>query len=125
MTAPHNAKPGGKTGLARIAAAARYSLAGLERLMAEPAFRHEMLTLPILVLGFAIFGASAAEYLALLILFLLLISFEALNTAIETLVDHLTSDWAQFAKEAKDLGSLAVMCVLVCHGLLFLYVIFA
>jgi diacylglycerol kinase (ATP) len=54
---------------------------------------------------------------------MLLIAAEALNTAIERIVDHLTQDWAQFAKEAKDLGSLAVMCVLICHVMLLVHVV--
>jgi diacylglycerol kinase (ATP) len=49
---------------------------------------------------------------------LLLIAVEALNTALEVLVDHLSPGWSQFAKEAKDLGSLAVACVI---GLVLLY----
>lgn len=117
-------KPILKSGLARIIAATGYSLAGLQRLKIEPAFRHEILALPILLLAYAIFGATGGEYIAFAILFLLLIAFESLNTAIETLVDHLTADWAQFAKEAKDLGSLSVMCILAGHALLILYVIF-
>jgi diacylglycerol kinase (ATP) len=51
------------------------------------------------------------------------VALEALNTAIECLVDHLTQDWAVFARDAKDLGSLAVMCGLLCHGLLLAHVI--
>ena len=49
-----------------------------------------------------------------------LIAVEALNTALEVLVDHLSPGWSQFAKDAKDLGSLAVVCVL---GLIGLYVL--
>jgi diacylglycerol kinase (ATP) len=51
-------------------------------------------------------------------LVLLLIAVEALNTALEVLVDHLSPGWSQFAKDAKDLGSLAVACVI---GLVLLY----
>ena len=45
-------------------------------------------------------------------------ALEALNTALECIVDHLTQDWAEFARDAKDLGSLAVLCGLLCHALL-------
>ena len=38
--------------------------------------------------------------------------------AIEVLVDHLSPGWSQFAKDAKDLGSLAVACTI---GALLLY----
>ena len=47
-----------------------------------------------------------------------MIAVEALNTAIEVLVDQLSPGWSAWAKEAKDLGSLAVACVI---GLLLTY----
>ena len=71
-----------------------------------------------LVVFLVIFGASVPEILGLLALGLLLIAVEALNTALEVLVDHLSPGWSQFAKEAKDLGSLAVACTI---GLLLIY----
>lgn len=57
------------------------------------------------------------------ILFLLLIATEALNTSIEVVVDHLSPDWSEFAKNAKDLGSFAVACLLLANGLNVLYVL--
>lgn len=123
MTDPKQTKPDRKSGFAHLIAAAGYSRAGIQRLLQESAFRQEIMALPVLLLAYTILGASLAEFIAFGVLFLLLVAFEALNTAIETLVDHLTQDWAQFAKEAKDLGSLAVMCILLSHGLLFLLVL--
>ncbi len=105
-------KPPRKSGVAHFFAAAGYSLGGLKRLSRESAFRQEVL----LVLGLFVlclgFGASGAELLGLLALGLLLIAVEALNTALEELVDHLSPGWSQFAKDAKDLGSLAVACTI-------------
>jgi len=57
-------------------------------------------------------GATWIEYCILLVLFFALIAVEALNTAIECIVDHLASDWQEFARDAKDLGSLATMCMI-------------
>ncbi len=48
-------------------------------------------------------------------LFLLLVAAEALNTAIEVVVDHLAPGWAEFARDAKDLGSLAVLCLILAN----------
>jgi len=74
-----------------------------------------LIAMPLLL---AIFGATLMHYLVFLGLALLVVALEALNTAIECLVDHLTLDWAEFARDAKDLGSLAVLCGLLSHVLL-------
>ena len=111
-------KPPRKSGLAHFFAAAGYSLGGLQRLARESAFRQEVALIAGLVVVLVIFGASLPEVLGLLALGLLLIAVEALNTALEVLVDHLSPGWSQFAKEAKDLGSLAVACTI---GLLLIY----
>ena len=106
------AKPPRKSGVAHFFAAAGYSLAGLRRLARESAFRQELALILGLLAVFVVFGASLAETLGLLALGLLLIAVEALNTALEVLVDHLSPGWSQFAKDAKDLGSLAVACTI-------------
>ena len=85
-------KPRRKKGLAHLFAAAGYSVAGARRLWQETALRHMVLAL-----------------VACLI--------EALNTAIECVVDHLALDWQEFARDAKDLGSLATMCLLCANGI--------
>ena len=72
----------------------------------------------ILLVVLLVFGASLPEVLGLLAIGLLLIAVEALNTALEVLVDHLSPGWSAFAKDAKDLGSLAVACTI---GALLLY----
>lgn len=111
-------KPPRKSGLAHFFAAAGYSLAGLQRLSRESAFRQEVALVAGLLLLFLVFGASLAEILGLLAIGLALIAVEALNTALEVLVDHLSPGWSQFAKDAKDLGSLAVACTI---GALLIY----
>jgi diacylglycerol kinase (ATP) len=115
-------KPPRKSGIAHFFAAASYSLGGLRRLARESAFRQEVLLLLALVVVFVLFGASVPELLGLLALGLLLIAVEALNTALEVLVDHLSPGWSQFAKDAKDLGSLAVACTI---GIVLIYTVVA
>jgi diacylglycerol kinase (ATP) len=56
-------------------------------------------------------------------LWLLLIATEALNTAIEVLVDHVSPNWSEAARDAKDLGSLAVMALLWANGVFVVYVL--
>ncbi|MFO1204079.1 MAG: diacylglycerol kinase [Tabrizicola sp.] len=105
-------KPPRKSGIAHFFAAAGYSIGGLKRLSRESAFRQEVVLIVGLLVLFLIFGASFPEVLGLLAIGLALIAVEALNTAIEVLVDHLSPGWSQFAKDAKDLGSLAVACTI-------------
>ena len=105
-------KPPRKTGVAHFFAAAGYSMGGLQRLARESAFRQEVALIAGLMVVFLVFGASVPELLGLLAFGLALVAVEALNTALEVLVDHLSPGWSQFAKEAKDLGSLAVACTI-------------
>lgn len=117
MTRPPEAPvPPRKTGLAHLLAATRYSLAGLRRLRREAAFRQEMLAAAVLLPGLWLIGAPVWAVAVQAVLLLVLVAAEALNTALEELVDHLTRDWAEFAKHAKDLGSLAVMCLILANA---------
>lgn len=111
-------KPPRKSGVAHFFAAAGYSLGGLKRLSRESAFRQEVVLIAGLLALFLALGASLPEMLGLLALGLLLIAVEALNTAVEVLVDHLSPGWSPWAKDAKDLGSLAVACTI---GLVLIY----
>ncbi len=122
MTKPK--KPERVTGIKHIFAATSYSIGGIKRLWGETAFRHEVL-LYLIVLGvFTGIGANMGEFLAATILALMLLATEALNTAVEAVVDHISPEWNEFARDAKDLGSLAVMCLLIANGLFLAYVLF-
>ncbi|MFP3385822.1 diacylglycerol kinase [Tritonibacter sp. SIMBA_163] len=96
------------TGLAHLFAAARYSLGGFQRLLAEAAARQELATGGAAIILLWVLGAPGMQIGAFSILFLLLLAIEALNTAIEVLTDLVSPEWSQQAKHAKDLGSLAV-----------------
>ena len=109
-------KPERITGVAHVFAAARYSFGGLRRLWQETAFRHILLIFPACIILLLVSGAHFMEYGYFVILCLCLVAVEALNTAIECLVDHLAPDWQEFARDAKDLGSLATMCLLLANG---------
>lgn len=110
-------KPAPTLGPRRVLAAARYSAAGARRLLREPAFVQELAAAGGAAALFALVGATLREWLVLAMLVLAVLAVEALNTAIEEVVDHLSPDWSHFAKNAKDLGSFAVMCALLAAGL--------
>jgi len=116
-------KPERITGIKHVFAATSYSIGGIRRLWGETAFRHEVLLYLIVMSIFAVIGASFGEFIAASILALLLIAIEALNTAIEAVVDHISPEWNEFARDAKDLGSLAVMCLLIANALFLAYVL--
>jgi diacylglycerol kinase (ATP) len=121
---PPRTKPQRVTGIAHLFAAAGYSIGGLRRLWHETAFRHITLALPLCLILFTALGVGMLEYAILLVLFFGLIAVEALNTAIECIVDHLAPQWEEFARDAKDLGSLATMCLLCANGVFLGTVVF-
>lgn len=113
-----------KTGVAHFFAAGRYSLQGFRRLIGEAAFRHELLALAIGLGLFVFVGATVGEFVTFVILMLVLFCVEAVNTAIEELVDRVSPEISTVGRNAKDLGSFAVFCLLVANGLYAGYVVF-
>jgi diacylglycerol kinase (ATP) len=112
-----------ESGLRRIFLATRYSGQGMLRLWREQAFRHEVIAFAAGLLLFAAVGAGVGDYLVFLVLMLVLFAVEALNTAIEELVDRISPEISQVGRHAKDLGSFAVFCLLTANGLFALYVV--
>lgn len=113
MSTEPKPRPARITGLRHLFAATSYSIAGLRRLWHETAFRHEALGLPVVCGLFWALSAPLWAFGGFFILWLLLIAVEALNTAIEAIVDHISPHWSEAARDAKDLGSLAVMALLI------------
>lgn len=111
------------TGIAHFFAAARYSTAGLKRLWRESAFRQEVLGGVLAVILLVAVQATLGHILGFVILWLILAAVETLNTAIEVVVDHASPEWSEFARDAKDLGSLAVVLVISANGIYLLWVL--
>ena len=105
-----------RKGLMHVVDATRYSLAGFRRLWQESAARLELGAAVLVALAFALRGAEVWHWLVALALLALVLAVEALNTAIEELTDRLSPGWSQMAKDAKDLGSLAVGLMLLVAG---------
>ncbi|WP_127104288.1 diacylglycerol kinase [Pararhodobacter zhoushanensis] len=117
MTAPLRDTPRAVTpargGLLHVLDAASYSLAGLRRLWGETAARLEIGGAGIVAIAFVWFGVQPWHWLVAVGLFAAILATEAINTAIEVLTDRLSPEWSQMAKDAKDLGSLAVGLMLL------------
>ncbi len=114
----------GKTGLARLLAATRYSLAGFAAAARhEDAFRQELILAALLLpLGLWL-GRDGVERALLVGSVLLVLVVELLNSAIEATVDRISLDNHRLAKRAKDLGSAAVMLSLATVGAVWLMVL--
>ena len=71
---------------------------------------------------------SAIEWLFILLAIFLVLTLEAVNTAIECVVDLVTMDYHELAKQAKDIAAFSVMLVSIfalITGLVVFYLIFS
>jgi diacylglycerol kinase (ATP) len=111
------ARPG-ERGLSRILSAARYSAKGLQSCWQhEAAFRQEVLAACILLpLGLWL-GATGLEKALLCAAVLQVLIVEVLNSAIEAVVDRISTDQHPLSGRAKDLGSAAVLLSLLLAAL--------
>ncbi len=119
---PHP-RPDKVHGWRHIVAATRYSMAGFRRLLDESAFRHETMAFGVIVILFFAVGAKLSDHVIAFILFLLIAAFEAINTAIEELVDRISPELSAMARHAKDLGSFSVFCLVIANGAWAAYVL--
>jgi diacylglycerol kinase (ATP) len=106
-------KPG-LTGLPRLIAATNYSIKGFKAAwQSEEAFRTETC----LVIVFAplsfIIGQTLSHQFILLFSCVLVIFAELINTAIEYIVDRISTDMHTLSGQAKDIGSACVMLSLI------------
>lgn len=106
------------TGLTRVVRAARNSYEGLLTAWREPAFRQETVLAIVLVPAAFWVGRNWLETAFLIALVVLVLVVEILNSAIEAVVDRIGPEWHTLSKNAKDLGSAAVLlslalCLLV------------
>lgn len=101
--------------------AAQNSIDGLRVLVAEKAVQRE---LAVLFACCVLCAVLPSFYTVLLVvLALLLLAVEALNTAIETLCDHVTPEIHPMIKKVKDMGSAAVFIVSVAMAFVLVWVL--
>jgi diacylglycerol kinase (ATP) len=115
----------GRTGISRILHATGYSLAGLKAAYrGEAAFR-QLLLLNVLLLPVAFMvDVTRSERVLLIIVPMLGLIVELLNSAIEATVDRISLSLHPLSKQAKDMGSaaqfMALTLVAVTWGLILL-----
>ena len=105
--------PKGRTGLARIVAAAGYSRDGLlATFRGEAAFR-QLVALHIVLIPLAFFcPVSRGERALMIAVCLLSFIVELFNSAIEAVVDRISPEYHPLCKNAKDMGSAAQLIAL-------------
>jgi len=109
-----NDKPSTKTGLARIWAALFYSLNGLRfAICNEAAFRQEICLFVVMLIVLYFLPISIVFKSILFFANTTVLIVELLNSAIESIVDMTSPDYHVLAKQAKDLGSAAVLISLL------------
>lgn len=88
----------------------RYAFEGLYALFKKDYkfLIHVLIALIVIICGF-IFQLTAIEWMFIIIAIGLVSAFEAMNTALEYVVDLVTSDYHALAKHAKDVAAASVL----------------
>jgi diacylglycerol kinase (ATP) len=106
-------KPG-KSGIARLVDATRYSFSGIRAAFRnEAAFRQELLLVAILFTASFWLKTNVLEWVVLVIPLFALLIVELINSAIESIVDRIGSEHNELSGRAKDMGSAAVLVTLL------------
>lgn len=107
MKSPH-------TGFKRVIYAAKYSWKGFKSTWKhEAAFRQEVWLFALLLPVAFWLSETLMEWIALIAVLLLVMVVELLNSAVESVVDRVGSDFHKLSGRAKDQGSAAVLIAFV------------
>ncbi len=96
-----------------------YAGRGLAVLLRQPHARFHLVAAAVVVALAAYLRVSPGEWLALILAITLVLAAEALNTAIEHVVDIASPEWSALARDAKDVAAAGVLiCALgaLCVG---------
>lgn len=94
----------------------QYALDGLRHaIKTESSFRLELIAAFFIIAGIIFIDATLTYKLILLVTGILVLIVELLNSAIENVVDLVTTDIHPLAKSAKDIGATAVMFSIILH----------
>ena len=107
-----------RTGLHRLWHATRYSMDGLCAGWGQAAFRQEALAALVLLPASLWLGQSWVEVALLGGSVVLVLVVELLNSGVEAAIDRIGPEWHLLSKQAKDMGSAAVLLsVFLCAGI--------
>ncbi|WP_036770254.1 diacylglycerol kinase [Photorhabdus australis] len=101
-------------GLSRIIKATRYSVKGIKAAWQnEAAFREEIIVAVLAVIVAFYLDISVIERILLIGSVMLVVIVEILNSAIEAIVDRISSEFHELSGRAKDMGSAAVFLTII------------
>lgn len=107
-----------RTWIEHFGAAWQWSASGIAILFrSEVAARMELAAALVGVVWLIVLHRSPAEIGVFTLMAMAVLAVEALNTAIETIVDEVSPHHSEFARRAKDLGSAAVLIMLTAAGI--------
>lgn len=103
-----------RSGFTRIFNAAGYSMAGLRAAFAGEAAFRQLLLLNVILLPIAcLVNATPSERVLLILVPILALVVELLNSAIEAAIDRISLSIHPLSKQAKDMGSAAQFIMLI------------
>ncbi len=118
-------KPENKANFQRVIRAAGYSMKGLKSAyIYEAAFRQEVWLSFFMIPAGLYLGDGAVEKILLVGSVLLVLVAELLNSAVESVVDRIGSEYHELSGRAKDIGSAAVFVAMLITGLTWLLILF-
>ena len=92
-------------------------MSGLRTAWKEAAFRQEILMAMVLLPLAFLIGQTWVEVAMLGAVVMLVLIVEVLNSAIEAAIDRIGPEWHDLSRQAKDMGSAAVLLsLLLCAG---------
>lgn len=98
------------TGIMRLVYAAQYSWQGFKSALSnETAFKQELFGLVLLTVITFFLDINSYEQVAMIASLVLVLIVEIINSAIECVVDRVSTDRHTLSGRAKDYGSLAVL----------------
>lgn len=116
---PNGMNKPGLTGLPRLIAAAGYSVKGVKATWrSEEAFRIEAWLMAIFFPLSFVIGETLSHQLILVITCALVLLAELFNSAIEAIVDRVSTQQHPLSGQAKDIGSAGVFLTLILFGLI-------
>jgi len=112
-------------GLKRITLATGFSLQGLKSAFVhEAAFRQELLLFIVLLPLACYLDVTQLERILLIAPLFLVLIIEIINSAIEAVVDRISTEKHELSGRAKDLGSAAVLIALLLTAYIWIEILF-
>ncbi|PJG84937.1 diacylglycerol kinase [Conservatibacter flavescens] len=112
------------TGFQHVIKATGYSMQGLKSALKETAFRHELFLAAILIPLAFYLGDTKVEIALMVGSVLMVLALELLNSAIEAVVDRVSTEHHELSGRAKDQGSAAVFVGMVTCAAVWAIIIF-